>query len=66
MVNMEEYIGKEVKEAFYVHPNIIYLQDCCKKYGIKNGEDYKALKKFVRICNDLINSQIIGFAEVSK
>ena len=52
-----------LEDSMYIQSNIVYLQDCCKKYGIKHYSDYKALKKFVKIFDDLINKELITFKE---
>ena len=56
---------KELEELTIKHLNcnLSYINEKCNKYDIKTLEDYKALKKFVKICDDLLSAKIIEFKE---
>lgn len=65
MNNISDKEMKELEELTIKHLNcnLSYINEKCNKYDIKTLEDYKALKKFVKICDDLLSAKIIEFKE---
>ena len=65
MNNISDKEMKELEELTIKHLNcnLSYIRYISDKYDIKTLEDYKALKKFVKICDDLLSAEIIEFKE---